>query len=57
VQAAPEACAQAAAALGGEKQGKKKPATQGGSRHRYSIQKNGTGEYYAKIISSSGPTF
>jgi hypothetical protein len=34
------------AAGAGEIQGKKKPATHGGGRHRYSIQKIGTGEYY-----------
>jgi len=37
--------------------GKKKPATHGGGRHRYSIQKIGTGEYYAKINSLFVPCF
>jgi len=37
--------------------GKKKPATHGGGRHRYSIQKIGTGEYYAYIYSEFVPIF
>ena len=57
VQMAPEVGVSGGAGSGRKPRGKKKPATQEGGRHRDSIQKIGTGEYYAKILSISGPTF
>jgi hypothetical protein len=49
--------ASAAARALEENPGQKKPATHGGGRHRYSIQKIGTGEYYAYIYSEFVPMF